>query len=283
MCLARHTSSACQTSHGKPQDPPTAEHADRRRFLVGLLGTTGTMLVGCTGDQLSALGSLNLVPESEVQQASAATWSRIRSETPASRDQGLQQMIRRVGTRIVNVSGFYGPNWEFVLFEEPTANAFALPNGKVGFYTGILRTMDSEDQVAAVMGHEVAHVMGRHGAQRMNAQQATALGLGLLQEFLVAGNIAAANQIAGILGAGAQYGIVLPYSRYHELEADRVGTELMARAAYDPRAALAYWQAAAQRGPGGFEFLSTHPSDQTRVAELTGLMPYVLPIYERAR
>lgn len=263
--------------HPDPERGP-----NRRRFLVALAGTAGTVLVGCSGDQLQALGGLNLVPDEEVRVAGQQTWQRIQAETPVARDRGLQEMLTRVGRRIVQASGQISQAWEFVVFEDPQANAFALPNGKVGFYTGILQQMANEGQVAAVMGHEVSHVALRHSAQRLNAQQATNLGVGLLQMVLQGGNVAAADQLAGLLGAGVMFGVVLPYSRHHELEADRLGTEVMARAGYDPREALRFWQQSMQQGGGGFEFLSTHPSDQTRLAALTALLPQVMPIYQKA-
>ncbi len=276
----------CPTCHAAARTAPPPAGLGRRRFLVELIAVGGASLtLGCTGEQLAVLGSIPLVPEPQVRALGLKTWQRLRAETPPSHDAGLNRLVAGIGRRLVGANPSSESSWEFVVFDDPQQNAFALPGGKVGFFTGILGLMENEDQVAAVMGHEITHVNARHGAQRLNAQQATSLAINLGAAALEAGNIAEANHVAAILGIGVQYGLILPYSRHQELEADRLGAFAMARAGYDPREAVRFWEIMSARARGGAppEWLSTHPSNRTRITALADLMPQVLPIYEQNR
>lgn len=189
-------------------------------------------------------------------------------------------LVRRIGARIRDAATDVDPGfaWEFNLIESPQANAFCLPGGKVAVYTGILPLTQDEDGLATVMGHEIAHAIARHGAERM-AQQ-TLVEMGALATGVAVSDMDPQQRraILGLLGAGATYGILLPFSREHESEADHMGLLLMARAGFDPAAAPKLWQrmASAEHGSRPPEFLSTHPDPETRVTQLEAWIPEAL-------
>lgn len=216
----------------------------------------------------------------------ATQFEQIKQEMPISDDPEGTALVNRVSSRIARAIGPEMPEaeWEFVLFEDPSANAFAMPGGKIAVFTGLLDLVDTEDELAAVIGHEIAHVQLRHANQRMSAELLRGIG----------GIVAAAGTkdmedddralILAAYGLGTQVGVMLPYSRSHETQADRLGLLIAARAGYDPRAALGFWEKMAsanqQRMP---EFLSTHPSYNTRVETLREAMPEALRAYQAAR
>jgi predicted Zn-dependent protease len=195
-------------------------------------------------------------------------------------------MVNRVSSRIARAMGPEMPDaeWEFVLFEEPSANAFAMPGGKIAVFTGLLEKVDSDDELAAVIGHEIAHVLLKHANQRMSAELLRTVGG-------VAATVATKDMedddralVMAAYGLGTQVGIMLPYSRSHETQADRLGLIIAARAGYDPRAAVTFWEKMAAAGGGSPpEFLSTHPSYDTRLDTLRGTMPEALRYYESNR
>lgn len=263
--------------HGKR---PTVRMT-RRELVQGLASGAvvafgGAAVGGC--EQNPALGreQLVLVSDGALAQLSAGVWNEARATTPETRDRAARARVRRAGGRIVEAAHRFFPrrgldtyDWEFVAFEDEQVNAWVLPGGKVGFYTGILDIMDNDDQVATVMGHEVGHVVGRHAAERYSQQV-------LAQGMMVAANVALASsdrrharKIAAVLGAGVTFGIVLPYSRRHEYEADRLGVDFMLGARYAAPEALRFWEAMAERSARApLEFMSTHPSDANRIAAM---------------
>jgi predicted Zn-dependent protease len=173
-------------------------------------------------------------------------------------------------------------SWEVVVFEEESANAFALPGGKIGVHTGLLDVATNQHQLATVLGHEVAHVLAEHGNERVSTQLATQGGLELIQA--ISGPASPTKNAAlAALGLGAQVGVLLPFSRAQESEADTIGLELMARAGFDPRQGPVLWENMSRQGGQPPEFLSTHPSGDTRIRSLEAQVPEVMPVYERAR
>jgi predicted Zn-dependent protease len=174
-------------------------------------------------------------------------------------------------------------NWEVNVFTDDSANAFALPGGKIGVNSGLLKVARSQDQLAAVIGHEIGHVMAQHSNERMSIQYATQTGMQMLQAL--SGEASAEKQqLFALLGLGSEVGIALPFSRKHEAEADLIGLQLMARAGFDPRQSVTLWQnMAAANGAGGLEFLSTHPANDTRINGLQANMSEALALYEQAR
>ena len=184
--------------------------------------------------------------------------------------------MEAVGDRIVQAADQRFPqqnltqnDWEFAVFDDPTVNAWVMPGGKVGFHTGLLDIMENDDQIATVMGHEAGHVVGRHAAERYSQQMAAAGGLALANVALEAGDVENRGLIAGILGAGVTFGVILPYSRQHEYEADRLGADFMVGADYRADEAVRFWDTMTQQaGQRPLEFMSTHPSDANRIAAM---------------
>ena len=199
-------------------------------------------------------------------------------------DHPLANQVKTIGKKLVAVSEDQHYQWEFNLINSAEINAFAVPGGKVAVYAGILKIANNENALAAVMGHEVGHVIARHGAERMAQQKLVQIGS--LAAGVAISDMDPAQQrtILGALGLGAQYGVLLPFSRDHENEADRIGLILASRACYDPREAPALWERMSQlQGAGGRrpEFMSTHPSDDTRIRRLRALLPEALAEREK--
>lgn len=250
--------------------PPGERGLGRRSFLVLLAGAGGSLTVGCTAQQL---GSLNLVSDGDLMRMSAQTWQQTLRSARVSRDPQANARVRQISERLIRASGGPRRDWTYAVIDDPTPNAFALPGGQIGVHTGIMKVAEDDDQLATVIGHEIAHVHAEHGRQRVNAQAATQLGTNLLGVALGLGGVGGGDMIAGLLGAGVNYGVILPFSRENELEADRLGVGYMADAGYDPFAAVAFWQrmteASRRQGGGGTpEWMSTHPSDERRIAQL---------------
>jgi predicted Zn-dependent protease len=255
----------------------------RRHALLLLAGAAATPLAGC--QQAGQLGASLVSPEQE-QEMGRQAFTQMRQEMPRSRSSAYQGELSRVGERIVRVSGSDIPpaQWEFVVFASDQINAFALPGGHVGAFEGMMRLVaGNDDQLAAVVGHEVGHVLARHAAQRIGTEQLSQLGVGAIATVLGAGGYADPRTAQALLGAGAQYGILLPFSRSQELEADKIGLQLMARAGYEPQAAIVFWQKMmASGGAKPPAFLSTHPSDDQRIAQLKALLPEAERAYRPA-
>lgn len=243
---------------------------------AGVIIACGGLLTACAGDG-TGLG-ITLIPEEQVQQMGQQTWAQIRQETPASPNQDYQRTAQQVASRLLSAAGMNPQAWEVVVFQGEEANAFALPNGKIGIYEGMFQIASNEARLAAVIGHEIAHNMENHASERVNTQAATSAGL---QIAVAAAGIAGIDPqtAAALLGAGAQYGLTMPYSRNQELEADRLGLFIMARAGYDPREAVALWRSMAQRGDQPPAFLSTHPVPTQRIDQLQGMMEQALDTY----
>ncbi len=238
-----------------------------------------SLLVAC---QASPLGrqQLRLLPEDQVAQMGAAAYQQIKQKTPPINDPRAINYVNCVADAITRQVS--QGRWEVNVFEGKTANAFALPGGKIGVNTAMLNLVQNQDQLATVIGHEVAHVAAGHANERLSASYATQSGLELIR--VLSGGGQGSQALVGLLGAGAQLGILLPYGRAQESEADLLGLDLMARAGFDPRASILLWQNMAQAGGGRPpEFLSTHPSGSTRSADLNARIPQALQLYEQAR
>ncbi len=206
-------------------------------------------------------------------------------EAPSSNARG-QEIVRRVGLRLASVSGRPDYAWDFRLLASQTQNAFCLPGGKVAVYEGILPVCQSEAGLAVVMSHEISHALARHGGERIS-QQATVQGVRSAVDYAFSGTSSASRELVRTAyGAAAQYGVILPYSRRHESEADQMGIALMARAGYDPNEAPRFWnrfgQMAQASGSKPPEWASTHPSDMHRSNDLLAQVPGALQIYNAA-
>lgn len=197
------------------------------------------------------------------------------------------ELVTRCARRLAAVTGSEAEDfqWAVSVVRGPQINAFCLPGGKIVIYTGILRVAENEAGLATVMGHEMAHATARHGSERVFKQQATQTILSGVQFSLGDMSWEQQRAIMGALGAGAQYGILMPFGRDHESEADHIGLMYMARAGYDPREAVGFWERMAKAGGGNAppEFMSTHPSHGTRIERLRALLPKAMEEYQRAR
>lgn len=247
------------------------------RLFSALFLLAGVILAGCAEAPVTGRDQLILLSPEQAQEMGAAAFQEIKSETPISRNQALTEEVRSVGRRIVAASNEPGFDWEFVVFEDERPNAFALPGGKVGVNSGLFKVVENRDQLAAVMGHEIGHAIAQHSAERVSNQILVQTGLGLA-------GASGLGEYSDLMAQAATLGVVLPFSRSQEAEADEIGLTYMARAGYDPRAAVEVWQNfrdyGGERPP---EFLSTHPSPDTRIERLQALIPSVMPIYEAAR
>jgi predicted Zn-dependent protease len=241
------------------------------RMLMVLLTLA---LAACESAPITGRNQLILLPESEDAQMGLQAYQEIKQEEQISRNPELNRRVQEVGRRIAQVSGHPEWDWQFTVFENDEPNAFALPGGKVGVYTGLFKVAKNDDQLATVLAHEVGHAIARHGAERMS--QGILAQLGGAAVGVATGSEAYVQAYTQL----ATLGVLLPYSRTQESEADEIGLMLMARAGYDPREAIKLWQNfEALGGARPPEFLSTHPSEGTRIERLQKLMPKALEIY----
>lgn len=251
------------------------------------------MLTSCSSVLLTGRKQLLLVSDSEVLSMSAVSYKQFIDSMPASKDISSTRLVKKVGNNIsMAVERFLNENgqsadianykWEFNLVKDKAVNAFCMPGGKVVFFDGILPITQNEVGVAVVMGHEVAHAVAKHSNERLSQQMLTQYGAALT-DILLSNKSAATQQTINILyGIGANVGVMLPYSRKHEYEADELGLIFMAMAGYDPREAVGFWERMAAQGNGApVEMLSTHPSDVNRIKKLKALLPGALKYYKK--
>lgn len=240
----------------------------RRSMMRGLAcGGVVALAEGCAYNEELGRSQLLFVSSGQMAQLATSAWTDLKKQEPVTNDPKYVDRMRRVAPRIITASGNNPSEWEVQVFASKELNAFALPGGKIGFYTGILDIMDNDDQIACVMGHEVAHVNYNHSGERYSQSSLAQAGLTAAQ--LAVSGSQYQSQIMGILGVGAQVGVLLPYSRRHELEADKFGLRYMHRAGYNVDEALRFWnKMSAQQNGAPPELLSTHPSDATRIAQL---------------
>ncbi len=248
----------------------------KKKLLILL---AGLVLVSCYTVPQSGRSAFNIIGIGEETHLGIGAFEEIKKKETQSTDTNLVEMVQRVGKRIADVADQDIPNakWEFVLFENKELNAFALPGGKVGVYTGILEITKDDAGLAAVLGHEIAHVAARHGAERLSYQLGlTAAGAGLAVGLHEQNQkIKRLSMIA--FGVTATLAAVLPHSRMQESEADQIGLTYMAKAGYPPKEAIAFWKRFQEyhekKGGAPPAFLSTHPSDKTRIADLEKRVP----------
>lgn len=246
---------------------------DRRDLVRGLWA--GTIVLATAGASGCADTAAFFAPSDEqLAPLAAQAWVETKAKTPISKDARANQRLQSVGARISSVAQVPNAQWEFVVFDSAEKNAFVLPGGKVGFYKGLMDFCDNDDQVAAVLGHEVGHVVARHAALRAGQETATGLliqGGGALIGSTGKLSSGTLNNVMAIAGAGATVGIMLPFSRSNELEADKLGVDYMYATKYDVKQSIRLWEkmgAAATQRPT--EWMSTHPNPETRIQELKG-------------
>lgn len=253
--------------------------------LLGLLFLCTSLIIACYKAPVTGRNQLILISPQEEKQMGALAFQEIIKEEKISNNTSYKNVVERVGNRIAKVSHSPELNWEYkVIDDDKTINAFALPGGKVGVYTGILKVAETEAGLATVMAHEVAHATARHGGERVTTGILAQLGQAALSVALRNNDPAVVNSIMQAYGVGVNVGAILPFSRGQESEADRIGLIYMAKAGYDPREAVKFWQRMDQaaKGQSPPEFLSTHPGHSTRINNLRAWMPEAVKYYESA-
>jgi predicted Zn-dependent protease len=245
------------------------------------------LLSSCATVPETGRRQLLLTSAQQETQLGLTEFQKLKQSTPLSTDAALGALVKRVGQRIAAVAPLPNAKWEFVVFQDDkTVNAFCLPGGKVGIYTGILPITRDEAGMATVIGHEVAHAVARHGGERMSEGLLIVFGGMILDEAMRKNSDETRALALGAYGIGSSLGVALPHSRQQELEADHLGLLYMARAGYDPRAAVEFWRRFAdynnKQGGQPPQFLSTHPVDSTRIAQLEQEIPGALAEYQKA-
>lgn len=251
--------------------------------VIGVL----SLLSSCATVPVTGRKALILVPDSQIDTLAVDSYHQLLQQSKLSGDPAAVEMVRRVGKRIAAVSDQKDFKWEYNLIDDPkTVNAFCMPGGKVAVYTGILPVTQNETGLAVVLGHEIAHAVAKHGAERLSEQLLANMG-GIALDVALAQKPAETRQLAlSAFGIGANVGYLLPFSRRQESEADHIGLIYMARAGYDPREALKFWQRMEESSKGQSsppEFLSTHPSHGRRIDDLKKWMPEAMKEYEKSR
>ena len=248
---------------------------------------------GCSSVPVTGRKQLSIIPSSEMNSLAATSYKETLAASKLSTNAEQTAMIKRTGERISKaveqymteknmssaISGFV---WEFNLIDDPAINAWAMPGGRVAFYTGILPVCQNEAGVAVVMGHEIAHAVANHSGERMSQQMLAQMGGTALSVALQQKPEQTQQLAMTAFGVGTQLGVLLPYSRTHEYEADKLGIIFMAMAGYDPNEAPKFWERMQALSGGGAppEFLSTHPSDASRIKELKAAIPEAMKYYK---
>lgn len=221
---------------------------------------------------------LTLVSSSQMSQLGAQSFSQLKQQKPLSNNSTQVRMVRCITDRLLIAMGESPQAWEIQVFVDESPNAFALPGKKMGVHTGMISLVKNQSQLAAVIGHEIGHVLARHGNERMSQGMLAQAGMTAAQ-LALGSNQTQDRMILGALGLGAQFGVLLPFSRKQETEADRLGLKYMAEAGFDPRQAAELWRLMAQGGGSQPEFLSTHPSPQSRISDLSARAPNHMAAY----
>ena len=253
-----------------------------KRTLVALI-----LLLTLSACATSPTGRKQLIvmPEAQMIVMGVQSFQQIQDETPEVKDPAIVRYVQCVADAITALPEVQraSNDWQVVVFDDPTVNAFALPGGKIGVYKGLLGVAENQNQLAAVIGHEVGHVLAHHGNERVSQNFVVSQSLSLLENWMAANNTKNRELAMTALGLGSQYGILLPFSRLHESEADNIGQTLMAEAGFDPRESITLWQNMSKGGKTPPEFLSTHPSHKTRIQDLNAHMPEAMQRYNNAQ
>ncbi|MHB1688507.1 MAG: M48 family metallopeptidase [Ignavibacteriaceae bacterium] len=262
-------------------------------YMIGI-SILGLLFASCSTVPITGRNQLNLIPDSQMLSLSFQQYSQFLKDNKESSNQQENALVNRVGRRIAAAVEKYfaqnnlsqqlqGYNWEFHLIESKEANAWCMPGGKVVVYTGILPITKTEAGLAVVLAHEISHAVAKHGNERMSEGLLTQLGGMALAEALQNKPATTQNLFMAAFGIGAQVGVLLPFSRLQESEADHLGLIFMAIAGYDPHEALIFWQRmiVVQNSQAPPEFLSDHPSDQTRIEDIKKELPEAMKYYQK--
>lgn len=255
-----------------------------------------SFFIGCAEVPITQRQSLRLVPESELMTMSFNEYQQVLKKSKLSTDRNKVQTVTKVGNRIVKAAEAFladlghenqiqNYQWEFNLIDDDkVVNAWVMPGGKAAVYSGILPYTQDESGLAVVLGHEVAHAIANHGNERMSQALLANMGAMALSAALAQKPSQTRELFMTVFGVSANVGLILPYSRLHENEADRIGLMLMARAGYDPRASIPFWERMNRKADTrSLEFLSTHPAPSTRIANIQNHIPDAMPYYQRSK
>jgi len=258
----------------------------KKTFTKVILGAILALLfIGCTKAPITGRNQLIMISPQQEMALGYQSAKEVLASEKVSADPQKNAMVKRIGERIAAVTNQGNYAWEFfVIDNDQEANAFCLPGGKVFVYTGLFKFAANDDELAAVMGHEIGHALARHGAERMSRGQLTQMGGQILGAVMQGrGNPQNTAAVMQAFGIGTQLGVMLPHSRTQEFEADHIGLVLAAKAGYNPQAALSFWEKFSKDGQTPPEYLSTHPAPSNRIAEIKALLPKVMPIYQAAQ
>jgi predicted Zn-dependent protease len=265
----------CLTGHAEQNEVPTRNapriRLSRRDLVRGLAaGTVVAFTAGCSYNSTLGRDQLLMVSDADLVQMSLSAWAETLRTEKRSDDPLLNKRVQGVGAQIAIAAGRGQEAWEYAVFDNKEANAFVLPGNKVGVNTGLFKAVHNDDQLAAVLGHEAAHVTAHHAAERYSQAMIAQVGMVAADIAIGQGEGQSQKELIGALGLGVQYGVLMPFSRQHELEADRIGVDYMHAAGFEPVQALRLWEnmASNQGKPKPPQLLSTHPSDETRIATL---------------
>ena len=240
------------------------------------------ILLSCATSPLGR-SQLVLLPAAQINTMGVEAFTNMKTEMQVDSSPQINRYVSCVSNAVLAVSESDIQTWEVVVFKEDSANAFALPGGKIGVHTGLLPVADNQHRLATVIGHEIGHVIANHGNERVSQQFAVQQGIQLIQAAAQV-ETQMGQTLMGLLGVGAQFGILMPYGRVQESEADLIGLDLMAMAGFDPRESTALWENMSKAGGGGPpEFLSTHPSHDTRIQSLSQNMGRAMQLYQQAQ
>ena len=266
----------CNHHQSSPYQAPATAAISRRAALRAGLGVAAIPLV-TSCERLASW----VVSDEAVERLGVETWERLRAQMPPTEDREARQRVAGVAYRLLVAAGEDPSRWELEVFAQPDVNAFVLPGRKIGVLEGMLRVATDNAEIAAVVGHEIGHLQADHSQERLTAEVVRQSALLLISLALQINDIAFAREIAAVLGVGLEFGLVRPYSRRQELEADRLGIFTMAKAGYDPRLAAELWRkmdgAVAGRPPA---FLSTHPAPAARIEAIEALIPEAIAAAE---
>jgi predicted Zn-dependent protease len=254
----------------------------KKIILLLLFSSSLILFSACSTVPYTGRSQLMMTSQDEENKMGQEAWREVQKKERLSTNKTYKSAVTRVGKNIAAVSDRPDFKWEFKTFDSQQANAFCLPGGKVAVYTGIFQYISNDAELAAVMGHEVGHAIARHGGERVSQgmfQQAGAKGVAM------AAGAKYREMALMAYGIGSNIGVMLPYSRTHEYEADHIGIMLMAKAGYDPRYAISFWQkfSKASETNAFTEYLSTHPMGGHRVTELKKLLPQAMKFYDKAK
>lgn len=253
---------------------------------LALTALCSSLLAGCAQSPTGRNQMLLFSPQ-QMNQLGADSFTQMKQQEKVSTDARMNAYVGCVAKAVTaQVPASYGiTSWEVVVFDSKEINAFALPGGKIGVYSGLLKVAKNQDQLATVIGHELTHVLAQHSNERLSRDQLTGIGLAVADAAIGSSDSLGGAATMAALGLGVQVGIALPYGRTQESEADRLGLELMARAGFNPAEAVTLWQnmSAASGGKAPPQLLSTHPSDQSRIANLQAQQAEVQPLYQQAK